>query len=67
MLDHVLTPEQLKDDELRERTLAHLKRVNELDWTLPSIAGLVLLAVGVAGFGIQRLKLPKSARPGRFP
>ena len=56
MLDHVLTPEQLTDDGLRERTLAQLKQAKGPDWTLPSIVGLALIAVGGAGLVIPVLK-----------
>ena len=57
MLDVVLSPEQLKDVALRERTLAQLKQDERLDWTLPSIAGLMLIAVGGVGRSVgQRWK-----------
>jgi len=47
-LDAVLTPEQLHDHELRQRTLGRLKQDQTVE-VLPCIAGLVLIAVGAFG------------------
>lgn len=49
-LDVVLTREELRDDALRERTLAELKRNNHRrDWPYWAVAGAVLFAVGSIG------------------
>jgi hypothetical protein len=49
-LDVVLTPEELRDDALRERTLAELKRNNHRrDWPYWAVAGAILTAVGSIG------------------
>jgi hypothetical protein len=64
LLDHVLTPEQLRDQSLRERTLAQLKQNENLDWTLPSIGGLLLIAVGTVGLSAQIIasRFPRIAK-----
>jgi hypothetical protein len=60
-LDVVLTPEELQDDALRERTLEDLKRNNRRrDWPFWLMVGAALVAVG--GVGLFSTRRSESIR-----
>ncbi len=55
-LDVVLTQEQLKDDTLRESTLAMLKKASGIQWLIWTIGGAAQLTIGVIGLLANKVR-----------
>lgn len=55
-LDVVLTQEELKDETLRETTLAMLKKASGNQWVIWTLGGAAQLAIGVVGLMANRTK-----------
>ena len=53
-LDVVLTPEELRDVQFREQTLAILERVTSPQWKGWLVVGTVVTAASVVGFRLAR-------------
>lgn len=63
-LDVVLSPEQLRDAELRAFTLALLQKASGRQWLLWILGGVVQLVLGCLGLQSSRSKRP-TTDPGR--
>lgn len=67
-LDVVLTPEELQDDALRERTLEELKRNNRRrDWPFWLLVGVALVSVGGLGLFATLSNVQSRSRINRHP
>lgn len=55
-LDAVLTEDQLKDDTMRESTLAMLKKASGNQWVIWTLGGAAQLAIGVIGLMASRVR-----------